>query len=199
MFFSSVLVPELARAHRADGDVGVAAQRALLHVHVADAELAQRRAQQPQPLAGLLGRAHVGLGDDLDQRRAAAVEVDDRGLGAVDAPAGARVDELGRVLLEVHAMDAHVAQPPAPAQGLVVLGDLVALGVVGIEVVLAVEDRPRRQLAAQRQPDQQAVVDRLGVGHRQRAGQAEADRAGARVRRLAEATARSRRTSSSAC
>ena len=135
---------------------------------------------------GLLGRAHVGLGDDLDQRRAAAVEVDDRRVGAVDAPARADVDELGRVLLEVHAVDAHVAQPPAAAQGLVVLADLVALRQVGIEVVLAVEDRPRRELAAQRQPDHQAVVDRLGVGHRQRAGQAEADRAGARVRRLAE-------------
>ncbi len=186
MFFSSVLVPSSRVADRADGDVGVAAQRALLHVHVADAEPAQRRAQQPQPLAGLLGRAHVGLGDDLHQRRAAAVEVDDRGLGAVDAPAGARVHELGRVLLEVHAMDAHVAQPPAPAQGLVVLGDLVVLGVVGIEVVLAVEDRPRGQLAVQREPDEQAVVDRLGVGHRQRARQPQAHLAGVRVGRLAE-------------
>ena len=180
------LRPELARPDGADGDVGIAAQRPLLHVHVADAEPAQRRAQQPQPLAGLLGRAHVGLGDDLDQRGAAAIEVDDRGLGPVDAPAGARVHELGRVLLEVHAMDAHVPQPPAPAQRLVVLGDLVVLGVVGIEVVLAVEDRPRRQLAVQREPDEQAVVDRLGVGHRQRARQAEAHLAGVRVGRRAE-------------
>jgi hypothetical protein len=39
----------------------------------------------------------------------------------VDAPARAGVDELGRVLLEVHAMDAHVAQAAAAAQGLVVL------------------------------------------------------------------------------
>ena len=77
MFFSSVLVPSSLAAGGAERDVGVAAQRALLHVHVADAELAQRRAQQPQPLPGLLGRAQVRLGDDLDQRRAAAVEVDD--------------------------------------------------------------------------------------------------------------------------
>jgi hypothetical protein len=104
----------------------------------------------------------------------------------VDAPAGTRVHELGRVLLEMHAMDAHVAQPPAPAQGLVVLGDLVVLGVVGIEVVLAVEDRPRRQLAAEGEPDQQPVVDGLGVGDGQRAGQAQADLARARVGRLAE-------------
>ena len=89
------------------------------------------------------------------------------------------------------------SRPPRHS-GLVVLGDLVALGQVGIEVVLAVEDRPRRELAAERQPDHQPEVDRLGVGDRQRAGQAEADRAGVRVGRLAEATARSRRTSSSA-
>ena len=37
----------------------------------------------------------------------------------------------------------------------------------------------------------QPEVDGLGVDHRQRAGQAEADRAGVRVRRVAEATARS--------
>ena len=61
-------------------------------------------------------RAQVGLGDDLGQRRAAAVEVDDRRVGAVDAPARADVDELRRVLLEVHAVDAHVAELPAAAQ-----------------------------------------------------------------------------------
>ena len=110
--------------------------------------LSHRGAQQLQPLARLLGRAQVGLGDDLRQRRAAAVEVDDAGVRAVDPPAGADVDQLGRVLLEVHAVDAHVAQPAAAAQRLVVLGDLVALRQVRIEVVLAVEDRPRRELAS---------------------------------------------------
>ena len=73
-----------------------------------------RRAQS----AGLLRRAQVGLGDDLDQRRAAAVEVDDAGLRAVDAARAARVHELGGVLLEVHAVDAHVAELPAEASGM---------------------------------------------------------------------------------
>ena len=131
-----------------DGDVGVAAQRALLHVHVADAELAQRDAQQVEPVARLLGGVDVGLGDDLAQRRAAAVVVDDRGVGAVDAAGLAEVDELRRVLLQVDPVQAHVAQPAAEADRDVVLGDLVVLGLVGIEVVLAVEDRPRRDLAA---------------------------------------------------
>jgi len=108
---------ELGAADGAQRDVGVAAQRALLHVHVADAELAQRGAQQLEPVARLLGRAQVGLGDDLGQRRAAAVEVDDRLVGAVDAPGIAEVHELGRVLLEVHAVDAHVGELPAAHSG----------------------------------------------------------------------------------
>ena len=34
-------------------------------------------------------------------------------VGAVDAPARADVDQLRRVLLEVHAVDPHLAEPPA--------------------------------------------------------------------------------------
>src|SRR4029077_9415173 len=47
---------QLARAARAQRYVRVAAQRPLLHVHVADPQLTQRRAQQLYPLARLLGR-----------------------------------------------------------------------------------------------------------------------------------------------
>jgi hypothetical protein len=116
----------------------------------------------------------------------AAVEVHDARVRAVDAPAGADVVELGRVLLQVDAVQPDVAQPPAAAQGLVVLADLVALREVGIEVVLAVEDRARRQLGVQRQPDHQSEVHRLGVGHRQGARQPQADGARPGVGRLAE-------------
>ena len=190
------LHPELLAADGAQRDVGVAAQRALLHVHVGDAEHAHRGAQQPQPLAGGLGGAQVGLGDDLRERGAAAVEVDDRGIGAVDAPGGADVHELGGVLLEVHAVDAHLPESPAKAERQVVLGDLVALGKVGVEVVLAMEDRPRRELGAEREADHQPEVHGPRVGDWQAAGQAQGrpGRCGcwaARRRR-----ARSRRTSS---
>ena len=61
------------------------------------------------------------------------------------------------------------AERAAAAQRLVVLGDLVALRQVGVEVVLAVEDRARRELAAEREPDHQAEVDRARVDDRQRA------------------------------
>ena len=112
-------------------------------------------------------------------------------------PLAPEVDELRGVLLEVHAVDPHAGQLAAAAQRLVVLGDLVALRQVGVEVVLAVEDRARRDLAAEREADHQAEVDRARVDHRQRAGQPEADRAGVGVRRRRRRTARSRRTSSS--
>src|SRR5438045_2571977 len=84
------------------------AQRALLHADVGDAQAPERDLQQLEPLARLFGRADVGLGDDLDQRGPAAVEVHDAGAGAVDAPGRADVDELGRIVLEVHTVDAHV-------------------------------------------------------------------------------------------
>ena len=54
--------------------------------------------------AGRLGGADVGLGDDLEERRPGAIEVDE----ADPAPVGGRaggVDELGGVLLEVGAPD----------------------------------------------------------------------------------------------
>jgi hypothetical protein len=52
------------RAHR---DVGVAAERAFLHVAVADADPAHQRVQGLGIGDGFGGRAHVGLGDDLQQ------------------------------------------------------------------------------------------------------------------------------------
>ena len=61
------------RAHR---DVGVAAQAALFHVAVVDAEPHQDVAQAREELGRLGGRAHVGLRHDLDERHAAAVVVD---------------------------------------------------------------------------------------------------------------------------
>ena len=76
MFFSSALVPSLLLAAQAHRHVGVAAERALFHVAVADAQVAHQRAHRPQVLRRLLGRADVGLADHLAQRHAGAVVVD---------------------------------------------------------------------------------------------------------------------------
>src|SRR6185503_3293138 len=93
------------------------------------------------------------LGDHRNLREPAAVEVDERRPGAMDPARLADVAELGRVLLEVDAVDANVAETPVRSVGNVVLADLVALREVRVEVVLAVEDRPRRDLAAERDGD----------------------------------------------
>ena len=72
-------------------------------------------------------------------------------------------------------------QPAAAAERFVVLADLVRLGRVGIEVVLAVERRMGRDLGLQRQPDLDRPLDRLAVRDRQHARLRRADRADARV------------------
>ncbi len=67
-----------------------------------------------------------------------------------------------------------------------VLRNLVALRQVGIEVVLAREDRLGLDVAAERERRLDGEVHRLPVQHRQGAGQSEADRTDLRVRRRAE-------------
>ncbi len=78
---------------RPERHVGVAAQRALVHPDVADAEGAQQVAQRGDVRPGDLGRplprTLERLGHDLDQRDAGAVVVDQGVLRAVD-PAGLR-------------------------------------------------------------------------------------------------------------
>jgi hypothetical protein len=175
----------------ADADVGVAAEAPLLHVAVADAEPDDQRVQRARVLHRLDARAHVGLGDDLQQRRAGAVEVDPG--HAVEV----LVQALAGVLLEVRARQPHAARPalqhevdPAALDDRhLVLADLVALGKVGVEVVLAREDRQRRDARTDGQAEADGALDRTAVGHRQRAGQRKVDCAGLGVGLRPEARA----------
>ena len=106
------------------------------------------------------------------------------------------MQRLARVLFHVDArqlhelLDAAVAasmlQAAAGRQRLLVLRDLIALGKIGIEVILAREHRALVHVAAERQRRGHGEIDRLAVEHRQRAGQAEAHRAGVRVGRRAK-------------
>ena len=189
----------LEAADRRQRGVHVAAQVALLHAHLGDAEREQDLAQLGDVGLGHLGRLRARArdrpGDDLDQRDAGAVVVDQRVRGPVDATGGATdVQVLAGVLLQVHPLDLHAVglavdldvQVPGGAQRLVVLRGLEALGDVRVEVVLPGEPAPRRDPAAQGQPDPDRRLDRGRVGHRQRAGQAQADRAGLGVGLLAE-------------
>ena len=59
-------------AHR---DVGIAAERPLFHVDVRHPELLDQAAELREKGTGLVGRGDVWLGDDLDERRAAPIEI----------------------------------------------------------------------------------------------------------------------------
>ena len=129
--------------------------------------------------AGLGRRAKVRLGHDLHQRHAGPVEVDQRVVPAA-------VEKPCRVLLEVSPRDPdrdllllrrhRHEEPPIGGQGQGVLADLVALGQVGIEVVLALEaDGIGLDLGVQGQPGEHDQLDRTPVDDRQGPGQTHAD------------------------
>ena len=101
---------QLVGAGRSNRHVGVDAERPLLHLRVGDAELDDRLAQELEEPLRLLRRLDVRRGDDLDERRPAAVVVDERRVGAAD-PAGAPADVNGlrRVLLEMRSHDSDLA------------------------------------------------------------------------------------------
>src|SRR5262245_7933302 len=132
----------------------------------------------------LLGAAQVGFGHDLQQRRAGAVEVD------AAHPAESVMQRLAGVFLEVGPREAHaLALYPdrSPLHyGLLVLADLVALRQVGVEVVLAREDRAAVDRAADREAETDRVLERAAVEHREQAGQREVDGRRLCVRRRAE-------------
>ena len=96
---------KLVGARRTDRDVDVEAHRALVELGVGEPELDHRLPQQLQEALRRVGVVEVGLGDDLDERGAAAVEVDERRGRAVDAAGLADVHRLRGVLLEVRAHD----------------------------------------------------------------------------------------------
>ena len=115
MFFSSQRVRSSSEPAGRTETLASTAQRSLLHACVGDAERDDRLAKELEEALGLLGRADVGLGDDLDQRRAAPVEVDQRPLRAdLAARAAADVDGLRRVLLQVRADEADLERLGAP-------------------------------------------------------------------------------------
>ena len=134
--------------------------------------------RQRQVLVGFVRRRHIGLADNLDQRHARAIQIDARLLtrvGEAFVQALARIffqmdprnpDLLAAILLEVDRAKLR--------QRLVVLGNLVALGKVGIEIVLAGKNRSLVDAAIQCHRRQHSELHRLPVHHRQDAGHPQA-------------------------
>ena len=103
MFLTSTRVPNASVPRGPERDVRLDAKLAALHVRIGRADRAQQELELLGVAPRLLGGADVGLGDDLHERHAGAVEVDEAEPLARRALA---VHELGRVLLEVRAGDA---------------------------------------------------------------------------------------------
>ena len=141
-------------------------------------------------LRGLRPGAEDGPGDDLDQRHAGPVVVDDGVVGPVDASRRPDVGQFAGVLLHVSTFDLDHETLPVDLQidpavegdRFVVLGGLEVLGHVRVEVVLPREPAPRRDPAPERQADADRGFDGFRVDHGKRARQAEAHGAGLGVR-----------------
>ena len=122
MFLTSTRVPNSGAPRRPERDVRLDPHLAALHVGVRGPDRAQQELQLLGVAARLLGGADVGIGDDLHERRARPVEVDEADLAAVGV---GRVDQLGRVLLEVgpgespmdRALEVSMVNRPADASG----------------------------------------------------------------------------------
>ena len=168
--------------------VGVAAQRALFHVAVAHTQVLHQLLDFGQVGVGFVGGAQVRLRHDFDERHAGPVQVHERFRFA------GQVHTLARVLLQVDAGDADalrraVGQPDvdvaAGADGRFVLGNLVALGQVGVEVVLAGKQVVAGNLAAGGQAHLHGVFHGHVVHLGQGAGVAQRDDAQVIIRQRA--------------
>ena len=175
-------------ARAADGDIDVGAQRPLLHVAIAGAEVAHDLAELGHIGLGFVGRAHVGLRHDLHQRAAGAVEVHEAHVGVLV------VERLAGILLEVQALDADLdgAAIDIHMDGafayhrLLVLRNLITLRQVGVEIVLPVEHRAA--VDARLQPEARAhrLLDAKPVDDRQHARHGRIDEGHMVVRLAAE-------------
>ena len=83
----------------ADRHVDIRAHVAVLHVAIAGAQVAQDLAQLDDIGRGFFGAANIGARDDLHQRHAGAVEIDERHVRVHV------VDRFAGVLFKVNALD----------------------------------------------------------------------------------------------
>ena len=146
-----------------------------MHVAVANAQPHHQGVQRARVLHRFDAGTHVGLGHDFQQRGARAVEVDAGLTGVV------LVQRLTSVFFQMGAGELHgvffVAhkKPNVPAlhHRRFVLADLIALGQIRIEVVLACKDALFGHLGIHRQTETNGAFHRAFVHHRQGAGQSQ--------------------------
>src|SRR5690606_28246648 len=186
---------ELLLARRPHRHVRIAAERAFLHVAVADLEIAHERVDLLHVRHRLFGGTHVGLGYDFEQRRTRAVQIDAgkaleilvQRFACIFFQMRARnADRLARAVLE------HDLEPPLLDDGLLVLADLIALRQIRIKIVLACEYRTPRNGCVDCETEFHRHSDSLSIQNRQYPRVAEIDEVRLRIRRRAVSRGRAR-------
>ena len=168
-----------------DRYVGIEANRALFEPRIGGTQLGYHRPQILGIRPGFGGAADVWPGNHLDQWDARAVEVEQSRFRGVNPPAIADVSRFAGVLLHVGTLDADPSgltvdrdiEVAVMTDRDVELGDLIALGEVCVEVVLAVEDRTLRHLAIDGKADRHDPLDGLSIRNRECPRQTKTDRA----------------------
>ncbi len=174
-------------------DVAVAAELTFFHVGIAHPAVDQDLFKRSQKRERFLGRIDLGLGHDLHQRRAGAVEIDSR--------ARFEMETLRHIFLEMNAHQMHLLvwrrdiflrvlriseivqrHTAIGAKRHVVLRNLIILRHVRIEIILPVELADRRDVASEHEAGEHRHAQRFVIHHRQGAGQPEANRTSVRVR-----------------
>ncbi len=169
---------------RAQRNVCLEADDPLLHVAAVDVQVAQQPAQRGGVGFHFLRRMHIRFRYYFQQRDSGAVEVDQRTRRLF------LMRELSGVFFQVDSPDADRAdfsagldpQRALDRQRQFILRDLIPLGEVRVEIILAREHADRRYPAPKGRGHQQRQVHRPFVYHRQAAGHSQADRAGGGVR-----------------
>ena len=174
--------------HRPERNVGIAAQRAFLHVAVADFQIKEDVADNLEVCRRLFRRAQVRFADDLQERHAGAVKVHiaDRRLLVMN--------KLARILFHVDSGQADASggavqvnlHPAVFGQRQLILGNLIALGKIRIKIILAGKPAVRGNLAIGGQPHFDGKLHHFFVEHRQHPRHAQADRTGLGIGRRPE-------------
>ena len=188
------------RTHR---HVGIAAEAPLLHVAVTDADPHDERMERLGVGNRFFRTSQVGLGDDLQQGRAGAVQVD---AGHVARMRTVRfkslVQRLAGILFQMRASQCDFDRATRGRNDRnraslhnrnLVLRYLIPLRQVGVEVILAREHAAPVDGAADRQPESDRALDRALVQHRQDAGQRNIDGGRLAVRCRAKGSGRARK------
>jgi hypothetical protein len=134
----------------ADGDITVTTQLALFHIAIGHTRLGEHRHEGTQERFGFGGGTEVGLGDNLEERHACTVIVNQRATACV-AEFTHIFFEVGVVNTDVLMLAHHIAggtgqldfHGPTDDDREILLGELVVLRVIWVEVVLPIPGATR--------------------------------------------------------